>query len=782
VSETRAILDRALADRYTIEDELGRGGMGTVFLAEDRKHHRRVAIKVLQPDLSSALGPERFQREIEIAAGLSHPAILPLHDSGAADGLLYYVMPVVDGESLRDRLRREKQLPLNDAVAIGRDVAEALAYAHEQGVVHRDIKPENIMLHGGRAVVADFGIARALDQAGGEHLTETGMALGTPDYMSPEQAAGEDVLDGRSDIYSLGCVLYEMLAGTPPYTGVNSQAILAKKAVEPVPSLRVVRDTIPVSVEAVITKSLAKVAADRFASADEVANALVGAVSGQLPTVQAPPDTNKRFVAVAAGIVVVALVALFWFGSPPTAAPRLASIAVLPFDNSSGDPEQDYFVEGMHTALIGELAQIGNIRVISRRSAMRYRDSDKSIPEIAAELGVDGVVEASVLRQGDSVHLDVQLIEAVPIERHLWNELFGCDTDEVLEMHSNVARAIARNLDIELTERDEARLASLPSVSRETYEAYLKGMYFLNKGTPEDFQRGLAYFHEAVDNNPADPLAYAGLALGYVTLGHSPASTPEVWSRARAAALRAVTLDSTLAEAWAALADMRVYHEWDWDGAREAFEKANALNPSLAMNHYHWAWFHVLFDRIDEAIVHHTEAQRLDPLTPMHTSWLGALYYMKGDYQRGIDEALRSLEYTPDNITGLLVLGMGYQHQGNMDSAVAVHERMAAVNPAFTGLLARTYAVAGREDEARAIVAQLEAGPVIPWTALILAGIYAPLGDRDAAFYWLNQRPAHAWLPWIRTKSFWFDDLHDDPRMVQLLEEMDLPMPVSSGL
>jgi TolB-like protein len=454
----------------------------------------------------------------------------------------------------------------------------------------------------------------------------------------------------------------------------------------------------------------------------------------------------------------------------------LASIAVLPFDNTSGDSAHDYFVEGMQTALIGELSQIGNIRVISRRSAMRYRDSDKTVTEIANELGVDGVVEAAVLRRGDSVHLQVQLIEAVPVERQLWNQLFGCETEAVLRMHGDVARAIAENLDIELTADDHTRLASMPTVSRATYEAYLRGMYFLNKGTPDDFQLGLSYFREAVDNDPGDPLAYAGLALAYVTLGHSPAATPEVWDRARAAALRAVTLDSTLAEAWAALADMRMYYEWDWDGAQDAFEKANALNPSLAMNHYHWAWFNLVFDRLDEAIVHHTEAQRLDPLTPFHTSWLGALYYMKGDYQRGVDEALKSLEFAPQNISGLLVLGNGYLLQGEVDSAIAVHERMAEINPAFAGILARTYAQAGREDDARRIAAVLEDNGVIPWTAFILAAIHTALDDEDEAFRWLQFRPAHGWLPWIRTSNWWFAPLHGDPRMVPLLEEMGLPM------
>ena len=773
MTDIQATLSAALADRYAIKKELGRGGMGTVYLADDLKHNRQVAIKVLQPDLSSVLGPERFHREIEIAAGLSHPGILALHDSGDADGLLYYVMPYLEGDSLKDRLAKEKQLSLEDSVAIITDVAEALAFAHARGVIHRDIKPDNIMFQSGRAVLCDFGIARALDQAGGERLTQTGIAVGTPDYMSPEQAAGDQHLDGRSDIYSLGCVLYQMLAGTPPYTGVTPQAILARKSIEAVPSLRVVRDSVPEAVEAVVNKSLAKVPADRYGKADQMAAALAGAVSGEV-TASAVARRKRPWIPVAA-VVVAVVAAVYWIGGSSSSTPRLASIAVLPFDNTSGDPEQDYFVEGMQTALIGELAQIGNIRVISRRSTMRYRDSDKTITEIASELGVDGVVEASVLRQGDSVHLQVQLIEALPAERQLWDQLFDSDTEDVLQMHSSVARAIAENLDIELTVDDETRLANIPTVSRATYEAYLRGMYYLNKGTPEDFQRGLSYFREAVDNDPGDPLAYAGLALGYVTLGHSPAATPEVWDRARAAALRAVTLDSTLAEAWAALADISMYIDWDWDGAAKAFARADELNPSLAMNHYHWAWFHILFDRIDEGLVEHTEAQRLDPLTPLHTAWLGEIYYMKGDYQRGINEALKSLEFAPENVAGHVVLGTGYLRQGKFEEAIAAHERMVEINPAWVGILGRTYALVGRQDEAHEIAAELEAGDITPWGALSLAMIYTALGDNDNAFRWLQYRPAHAWLPWIRS-PWWFEPLHDDPRMVPLLEEMGLPM------
>src|SRR5881296_473167 len=284
-----ARVQAALAGRYTIERELGRGGMATVYLAQDRKHHRQVAIKVLKPELAAALGPERFLREIDTAARLNHPHILPLHDSGEAAGFLFYVMPYVEGESLRDRLSREKQLPLGDALQIAREVADALSYAHNQDVVHRDIKPENILFEAGHAVVTDFGIARAITAAGGEKLTGTGIAVGTPAYMSPEQAAASARVDERSDIYSLGCVLYEMLAGEPPYTGVNARSVIAKQLTDPVPSVRRLREGIPGAIDAAVSRALAKAAADRFATAALFAEALAAP-----PAIPAPVHPSRR--------------------------------------------------------------------------------------------------------------------------------------------------------------------------------------------------------------------------------------------------------------------------------------------------------------------------------------------------------------------------------------------------------------------------------------------------------------------------------------------------------
>jgi serine/threonine-protein kinase len=365
-------LRRALSDRYAIERELGRGGMAVVFLAEDLKHRRKVAIKVLSPDLSSDVGAERFLREIEIVAGLTHPHILPLHDSGQADDLLFCVMPYVEGESLRERLEREKQLPLEDAVQITREVAEALDYAHGCGIIHRDIKPANILLEHGHAVVADFGIARAVEQAAGTSITQTGLAMGTPAYMSPEQASGSDDVDGRADTYALGCVLYEMLSGETPFTGSTPQSVLAKKRSEPTPRVSVVRETVPPAVEAALTKSLAKTPADRFATAGQFAEAL---------SARGEETEGKRpawhWVAGLAAAVIITAIGAFVLQSggpgrvPDASAGEVDRIVVAPFENRTGDPAAADWAFVAAEYIARGIDRAGEVTVVPARTGPR---------------------------------------------------------------------------------------------------------------------------------------------------------------------------------------------------------------------------------------------------------------------------------------------------------------------------------------------------------------------------------------------------------------------------
>src|SRR6185295_16282331 len=366
MADLRSRLQPSLADRYGIEREVGRGGMATVFLAQDLKHDRQVALKVLHPELAASLGPERFLREIKVAARLNHPHIVPLHDSGQAGDLLYYVMPYVDGESLRQRLIRDKRLALDDALDIARDVAAALDYAHRQGVVHRDIKPENVMLHEGEALVTDFLIAKAVTAAANDNLTQTGSAVGTPAYMSPEQAAGEAELDGRSDVYSLGCMVYEMLSGSAPFTGSTAQAIITKRFTEAPPSIRAARSNIPEVVDTAVSRSLARVPAERYATAAQFGQAL--AIHGSTPPGHQPTTVVPQ----------------------PAAAAK--SIAVLPFADMSSGRDQEYFCEGM----INALTKIQALQVASRSSAFAFKGQNQDIRKVGEQLGVSTVLEGSV--------------------------------------------------------------------------------------------------------------------------------------------------------------------------------------------------------------------------------------------------------------------------------------------------------------------------------------------------------------------------------------------------
>src|SRR2546425_10350905 len=409
-----------LGERYWIERELARGRTATVFLAHDSRHDRPVALKVLHPEIATAVGPERFLREIQLAARLDHPHIVALHDSGEADGLLYFVMPYVVGESLRDRLDHEPQLPIAEALRIAGDVADALGYAHGLGVVHRDVKPENILLADGRALVADFGIARAISAAGSERLTETGIALGTPAYMSPEQATEDGEVDGRSDLYALGCVVYEMLAGTPPFTGPTAQAILARHAVDPVAPIRTVRNTVSAGVERAVLKALAKVPADRNVSAAEFAQAL-GASSLEPEPPLHPAQSRIAKVALLAGLPATAAVALLiglnvggWRARvrAKSGGTWLRSVAVLPLDKLSRDTAQDAFADGMTTALITDLGRIRALRVIAKRAVIPFKGSALPAHLIAESLHADVLVEGGIERSGDRFRLDLQLIDA----------------------------------------------------------------------------------------------------------------------------------------------------------------------------------------------------------------------------------------------------------------------------------------------------------------------------------------------------------------------------------
>src|SRR5436309_8934494 len=670
-TDQRDRLTAALAGRYVIERELGSGGMATVYLAHDVKHHREVALKVLRPELAAALGPDRFLREVEIAARLNHPHILALYDSGETNGFLFYVMPSVAGESLRHRLEREKQLPIEEALAITRHVAAALGHAHAQHVIHRDVKPENILLYEGEAMVADFGIALAVSAAAGERLTQTGLAVGTPAYMSPEQAVSERALDARSDVYSLGCVLYEMLAGEPPYTGATAQVLIAKRLVDPVPAVRRLRAAVPVGVEQALTKALAKVPADRWASALAFAEAL------------ATP-----------------------------AGPRPPSVAVLPFLNLSADPENEYFADGITEDVIAHLSKIRALKVISRTSVMAFKQREQSLREIGARLEVATLLEGSVRRAGDRVRIVAQLIDAES-DRHLWAETYDRRLTDIFAIQSDVALQIAAALKAELSPDEKTRIRREPTSNLQAYQLYLQGRYCYSRYTEEWIRKGIEYFEQATVHDPGYALAYAGIALAYVQVGVDAAGgalRPQVaYPRAREAVTKALALDGGLGEAHAVLALLKMACDFDWTGAEAEFKAALELNPGSSDTHDHYGWLCAALERYDEALALVTRAKELDPLS--HGSDVANVLLRAGRSEEARDEVLRKVAFDPWSPRAHATLGWAHLKLGNVDRGLAELEKAVALDPGSTQFLAQlgqAFGVVVKVTEAREVLGQLQ--------------------------------------------------------------------------
>jgi serine/threonine-protein kinase len=774
-------LETALAERYRLERELGRGGMATVYLAHDVKHDRRVALKVLRPELGAALGPDRFNREIRLAAQLQHPHILPIHDSGKSAGFLWYTMPFVEGESLRNRLTRETQLPVEDAVQLIREVANALAYAHAVGVVHRDVKPENILLAGGHALLADFGIAKAVDDVGGDRLTATGIAVGTPAYMSPEQAAGTGRLDGRSDIYSLACVLYEMLAGQPPFVAPTPQAVLARHAIDPVPTLRTLRGSISPAFEDVVVKALAKVPADRFPTARAFVDAL------ERPAAWAPPRARRQRLALvsAAGVLGLAIVAAFGVrsarGRPAAAATgAVGSIAVLPIDNLTGDTAQVYLADAMMDQLITDLAQIGALRVVARTSVLRYRGTTKSTADIGRDLHVDAVLAGSVQRAEDSLRVSVQLNSTATGEA-LWAQHFDGSMREVLRLQSAVAGAVAQQIQVRLTRAERQRLATVEAaVDPAAYQAYVRGRFWWNRRGEVNLRKAIGFFEQALEIDPTYGAAYSGLADSYLQLGYGSYLSPdEAFPKVRRAATRALELDSTLAEPHASLGFYNLYYEWDWAAADREFRMALALNPNYATAHEWYGLFLTAMGRLDEAESHAARAIELDPLSVPVASTAGWVAYYAGKH----DEAERRLRaaLAMDSLYPLahLYLGRVYQARGRFTEAVAEYERVGPLQdwvPTLAGM-GSVEAEMGRRRDARQILALLDSLARKRYvTAYGVALVYTALGDKDKAFAYLDKgvRERTHWLVWLR-RDFRWAPLRDDPRFEEVAHRVGLP-------
>ncbi len=753
--------------------------MATVYLAEDLKHGRRVALKVLRPELGPALGADRFHREIAVASRLQHPHILSLHDSGEAAGMLYYAMPYVEGESLRSRLTREVQLDATVAVGIASDVADALACAHAAGVLHRDIKPENILLTGGHAVVADFGIARALDAVGADRLTETGLALGTPHYMSPEQAAGARVLDARSDVYALGCVVYEMLAGEPPFTGPTSQAIMARHAMDPVPRLRTVRATVSPALEAAVGKALAKVPADRFASAAEFKAALDRAMGepGLAPRV-ARRRLAAGLLAVALGIAILALAGLPLprFGRSGGEG-SIQSLAVEPFENLTGDSGQVYLAKGITDQLETELAQIGSLRVIGLPEA----GGNPAAIEAARRLGLEAVLSGSLQRAGSNIHISARL-KSTETGQALWARSFDGDLTTILQLQADVARAVAERIRVSLTPDERSRITgSRPQVSPAAYESYVRGAYFLDKGTEANFHIAIGHFAKAIDADPTFAAAYADMAESYANLGYFGGLAPEIaFPQARAAASKALALDSTLTNAHRATAVQLSSGEWNFAAADRAYARAVALDSTNARSHWMRGMYLTAMNRSEEAIASVERAQRLDPLSLIIQSASARSYYNARRYQEAIDQAKVALALDSTHARARFWIGMAAEQLGRSDEAI--RELKATIQQggptsAYLAALAHVYATSGQRREALRLLRDLETRSKTRYVSpLDLATIRLGLGDTDSALALLSRAvQAHDGALHFLAVDPRYEPVRRDPRFQCLLRRIGFP-------
>jgi serine/threonine protein kinase/Flp pilus assembly protein TadD len=675
----REQLENALKDRYRIERELGRGGMATVYLAEDFRHGRDVAVKVLHPDTASALGSDRFLREIRLAARLNHPNILPLFDSGEAGGFLYYVMPYIQGESLRERLTRDKQIPLEEGLGIARAVAGALDYAHRNQIVHRDVKPENIMMHEGQPMVMDFGIGKALTAAGADTLTQVGMVVGTPAYVSPEQAAGEIDIDGRSDQYSLGCVIYEMLSGERPFTGPTAQAVLQKRFTEPVPVLsKVIRD-LPEEIDSAITRSLAKDPAGRFTTSHEFAKALV------VTTITTPVTMTV-----------------------PEGVQAVKSIAVLPFTNTSADPENEYFTDGMAEEIINALSKIKSLGVASRTSVFAYKGKTADIREIGKKLEVSAVLEGSVRKMGKKIRVSAQLVSVVN-GLQLWSDRYDREIEDVFAIQDEIAQNIVKALRVVLSEDEKKAIEKVSTENVHAYDYYLRGRTYFHQHRRTSMEFARKMFTRAIEVDPNYARAYAGIADCCSILYMYFDARESNLKQADKASQKALDLDADLAEAHSArglsYSLSKKYLE-----AQEEFETAMRLDPKLYEAPYFYARACLAQGKPFEAAPLFERAASLRPEDYQAPAFLANAYTAQGRVgeagkasRRAIKAIEKWLDVNPDDARALNLGATIWSNLGESDKALEWGKRSLQIDPEDPQLLYNVgcvFAVEGMKEDA----------------------------------------------------------------------------------
>ncbi len=767
---------------YKILEELGRGGMGVVYKALDTKLDRFVAIKVLSSHLSSdEKAIARFVHEAKAASALDHANIGTIYEiDETADVETFIAMAYYDGETLRERIDRGG-LEIAEAIRIIEQVAGGLSRAHEAGIVHRDIKPSNIIItKHGEAKVIDFGLAKL---AGGTKLTKEGSTFGTAAYMSPEQALGNET-DHRSDIFSIGVIFYEMLAGERPFRGEHEAALLYEIVHEQPRSFTDMDVTADPEIERIIANALAKDPEERYEHIGVFTAELAAMRGGRIASSTALPVKRRRStirrqlfgaasVAAALAIIIALLYIVLWRGE------AIDSIAVLPLENLSGNNEEEYFVNGMTDELISRLARIEGLKVISRTSIMRYKGSSESLPVIADELNVKAILEGSVLRIGDRVRIAVKLIHA-GTDRSIWAQSYERDIHDVLRMQSEVAMDVASNIEFELTLLDREEISGNVNVSTEAHEAYLKGRYYVDQRTPDGLNTGLKYFELSIATDSSYALAYAGIADTYLLLAAYSLENPDlVYSKAESAARRAIDLDNRLAEAHTSLAIVNWYHEWDFKEAEMEFKRAVALNPNYVRAQHWYALYLTYMERYDEAIDQIINARSVDPVSLIANAALGLVYYYADHYAEALEQSIQTVEMDDQFFPAYTVQGRAYTRMGIYLKAVDAFEKVIEISgrrSSVLSLMAHPLAASGDTKKAEELYDELRERSLDEYISPFdMAVLTMALGRRQEALDWLERAYNEKTFDIMSMKAEpLLNDLRDEPRFIEIADKIGL--------
>jgi TolB-like protein/Tfp pilus assembly protein PilF/predicted Ser/Thr protein kinase len=806
---------------YRILRVLGEGGMGVVYEAEDVRLGRHVALKfVVHKKLDRQETVERFEREARAASVLNHPNICTVHDVGEEGGHHFIAMELLEGQSL-DALLAQGPLPPRRLLELASQIAEGLVAAQARGVIHRDIKPAYVIVtSAGFVKIMDFGLAKILQSPAAESLTGSesevtrtsdlttpGLAMGTVSFMSPEQVRGEEV-DARSDLFSFGALLYDMAVGEPPFRGTTPAVKLAGILERhPVPLLEI-DPTLPPKLQDIILKALEKNREERYQTARDMAidlrrllreldsgaitsasgvMAAMGAASlARVTGAVAPVRPARRKYWIAGAVIAAALIAglVLWKSGRAGAKPpapsgplEIKSLAVLPLENLSQDAEQEYFADGMTDELIARLSKISALRVISRTSAMRYKGSKKSLPEIARDLQVDAIVEGSVLRSGDRVRINARLIDAG--ERQMWTEGYDRELRDVLSIQSDVASAIAREIRVKLAPEESSQLASKGPVNPEAYQAYLQGRVAFLRFTPESLAEAEEYFDRAIEKDPRYALAYAGLADAYIQLAGRVRPPREAMPKARAAIERALELDPNLAEAYASRAQVKLFYEFDFEGAGAEYRRAVDKNPGSSLVHQANGLYLAARGRGDEALAEADRVLDLDPVSSSSGCTRSRLLYYERRYDESIEQYQKTLAADP-TVAGFCAFAIfAYQQKGRFDEAIATAKRISAASPNEMlprAALARAYGVMGNTDEARKVVRAMEDLAKRRFISEHDFALAYSGWDRGEALRWLEKAYAGraGLLVYLRVDSVW-DDLRADRRFQGLVQTLGIP-------